>query len=114
MITWLVLVGELLEKYQFALTIAEHERDCYARAAITKIDRRQRGKAVASAVFKKEHGNIMVWDKASMALKKQFDDLRQATKDAAELKKQQEKEDKAKEGRTRDITSSKEGSCCRS
>jgi hypothetical protein len=51
MITWLVLVGELLEKYQFALNIAEHERDCYARAAITKIDRRQRGKAVASAVF---------------------------------------------------------------
>jgi CRISPR/Cas system CMR subunit Cmr4 (Cas7 group RAMP superfamily) len=45
----------------------------------------------------------MVWDKASMALKKQFDDLRQATKDAAELKKQQEKEDKAQKKEQQEI-----------
>ncbi|KIV98517.1 uncharacterized protein PV09_09682 [Verruconis gallopava] len=62
-------IGEVLEQYQFALTIAEHERDCYARAAITELERRQCSKPVANAVFKKEHGNIMAIEAKKIAEK---------------------------------------------
>jgi hypothetical protein len=55
-----ILIGDWLEKYQTALSIAEHERDCYARAALTEIDRRKRSKPLALNTFKKEHGNIIV------------------------------------------------------
>lgn len=85
------LVGEFLEKYQVALSIAEHERDCLKRALNTEQNKQQRSKPLATAAFIEEHGNVMVWDPQKIVLRQAFDKQKQDAEDAKELKKQQDK-----------------------
>lgn len=96
------MVADLFSEYQFALAIAEHERDCYKRAAVTEKARRQRSKPYANTEFVKEHGKCMVWNPHWMEVKVEFEAAQAAQKTADDLakeeakaRKQQEKEEQA-------------------
>ena len=98
------MVGEFLDAYQTELAIVEHERDCYKRAAETEIARRQRSKPLATAEFKKKHGNVNVWTPSWMVIKDEFEQEAQAHKDALELAKEEERGRKQRAKEEREVS----------
>jgi hypothetical protein len=97
------MVGDMFEKYQFALAIAEHERDCYQRATVTEKARRQRSKPLANMAFIEKHGNRMVWDPYWMEIKEEFRIEIAAQKTAEDLAKEEAKARKQREKEQREI-----------
>lgn len=97
------MVGEFLDGYQVALAIAEHERDCYKRAAETEKARRQRSKPLATKEFEGKHGKVLVWTPQYMVLKEEHEAALLAQQAAAELAKQEAKELKQREKEDREV-----------
>ena len=97
------MMREFLEKYQIALSIAEHERACLRRAVGTEQDKRARSKSLASKAFKDLYGDITIWDDEKMQLLKVFEAGRQMAIEEQEIIKHQERERKAREKEERDI-----------
>jgi hypothetical protein len=91
------MVSDLFAEYQFALAIAEHERDCYKRAVTTEKARRQRSKPYANTEFVEEHGKRLVWNPHWMEVKAEFEAAQAAKKTADDLAKEEDKARKQQE-----------------
>ena len=50
------IVSDLFDKYMAALSITEHKRDCYKRAAVTEKSRRARSKPTTDTAFIEKYG----------------------------------------------------------
>jgi hypothetical protein len=98
------MVADFVDSYQVALSIVEHERDCYRRAAETKKSCRARSKPIAEATFITKHSKQHIWTPYWMEAKEEFDAAEKARLTAEELAKQEEKERKAREKEQRAVS----------
>ena len=97
------MVADMFDKYQAALSIAEHERDCYKRAAVTEKSRRARSKPAADTAFIEKHGVRNVWDQEWMQLRQNHMAEIAAKATADELAKQEAKAQKQRDKEQKEV-----------
>jgi hypothetical protein len=91
------MVSDMFEKYMFALSMAEHERDGYKLAAATEKNRRQRSKPAADATFIEKYGTVHVWDEEWYQLREEHRAQIAAQKTAADVAKEADRQRKQQE-----------------